>query len=536
MHIQEIILFCLVLIFSVCLLVIIARKLKIPYPIFLVIAGLIISIIPGVPAVQIDPDLVFLVILPPILYDAAQNMSLKGLWKWRRIITGMALGFVLFTATAVAFISTWLIPGFTLAQGFLLGAIISPPDAAAASALLQYIRLPKGITTILEGESLLNDATSLTLFRFALAAIVSGNFIWYEAASGFLLVVISGISIGFLYGLLFYAVYKWLPTTSNIDIAISLAIPYVMYITAESIHSSGVLAVVSGGLYIAYQNHFVFSNKSRLKSGAIWSSIAFILNAIVFFILGLQLPAIINGVNSMSKLGAWKIALVVTVAVIVARLVAALFTSVFTRFISRFITVAYNKPGWRNPVVISWAGMRGVVSLASALAIPLMLAGKAFPHRDLILFITFVVIIVTLVVQGLLLPWVIKWIKPEAIPVKKSDDQQILEINLAVNNAGLDELYARYKDDIDSNILLKHKFEFLKRKGELLRRSNEGDGTRKNANEMIQHYKNVMLKVTEKERKKLHAFRRKDDYDDDIIKLIEKRLDLEEETLQEDAE
>ena len=186
MELQETILLCLGLILTVCFLVIIARKLKIPYPIFLVLAGLIMGFVPGIPGIQIDPDLVFLVILPPILFDAAQNMSLKSLWKWRRIIIAMALGFVLFTATAVAFVTWWLIPGFTLAEGFLLGAIISPPDAAAASAVLRYTRLPKGMTSILEGESLLNDATSLTLFRFALAAIVSGHFVWYEAASGFL--------------------------------------------------------------------------------------------------------------------------------------------------------------------------------------------------------------------------------------------------------------------------------------------------------------------------------------------------------------
>lgn len=216
---QEIILLCLGLIFSICFLVLIAQKLKIAYPIFLVIAGLFIGFIPGIPTVHIEPEVVFLVILPPILYDASQNMSLKGLWKWRRIITAMALGFVLFTATAVAFISYWLIPGFTLAQGFLLGAIISPPDAAAATAILKYTPLPKNMKDILEGESLLNDATSLTVFRFALAAIATNHFVWYHAAGAFVLVTVSGIAIGLFFGLIFYAISKWLPTTSNIDIA-----------------------------------------------------------------------------------------------------------------------------------------------------------------------------------------------------------------------------------------------------------------------------------------------------------------------------
>lgn len=355
---------CLGLVFSVSLLVLVANKLRIAYPIFLTMAGLIISFIPAVPKIHIDPNLVFLVILPPILYDAAQNMSLKALWKWRRIISVMAIGFVLFTAIAVAFVSHWLIPGFTLEQGFLLGAIISPPDAAAATAILRYTKLPKGMVSILEGESLLNDATSLTVFRFALAAILTNQFTWHEAAGGFALVAVSGIIIGLLFGLIFYAIYKWLPTTANLDIAISLVIPYIIYIFAESVHSSGVLAVVSGGLFIAYQNHFVFSHSSRLRAGALWSSIVFILNAVVFFLIGLQLPDVTAGLGTVSIRSAVAIALVIAFVVIIARLLSGIASAIFTRFISRYITVAQNNPGWRNPLIIGWVGMRGVVSLA----------------------------------------------------------------------------------------------------------------------------------------------------------------------------
>lgn len=184
-HLPTLLLLCLGLVFSVSLLVVVAQKLKVAYPVFLVLAGLGISFVPMIPTVRIDPELVFLVILPPVLFDAAINMSLKALWKWRRIITVMAFGFVLFTATAVALVSYWLIPGFTLSQGFLLGAIISPPDAAAAIAVLKYTRLPKSMVAILEGESLLNDATSLTLFRFALAAITTHQFVWHQAVTSF---------------------------------------------------------------------------------------------------------------------------------------------------------------------------------------------------------------------------------------------------------------------------------------------------------------------------------------------------------------
>jgi len=534
---HSVLVLCLGLVFSVSLLVLVANKLKIAYPIFLTMAGLIISFLPAVPKIHIDSNLVFLVILPPILYDAAQNMSLKALWKWRRIISVMAIGFVLFTAIAVAYVSHWLIPGFTLEQGFLLGAIISPPDAAAATAVLQYTNLPKGMVSILEGESLLNDATSLTVFRFALAAILTNQFTWHEAAGGFALVTISGIVIGLLFGLVFYAIYKWLPTTANLDIAISLVIPYIIYITAESVHSSGVLAVVSGGLFIAYQNHFLFSHSSRLRSGALWSSIVFILNAVVFFLIGLQLPDVTAGLSTVSMHTAILIALTIALVVIIARLISGIASAMFTRFISRYITVAQNNPGWRNPLIIGWVGMRGVVSLASALSIPLLLDnGKAFPNRNLILFITFVTIIITLVGQGLVLPWMIRKVKPDGNIDDKPNDQQIAEIELQLMRTAIMEIENRYAGKMHNNPLLQHKYEFLKHKTDLLECSVRDDGKRREANKLVNEYKKIMTSVTEKERDKLHHFRKKDGYDDDVIRYIENRLDLEEENMQDDIE
>ncbi|TWR24688.1 Na+/H+ antiporter [Mucilaginibacter achroorhodeus] len=534
---HSVLVLCLGLVFSVSLLVLLANRLKIAYPIFLTLAGLLISFIPAVPIIHIDSDLVFLVILPPILYDAAQNMSLKALWRWRRIISGMSIGFVLFTAIAVAFVSHWLIPGFTMEQGFLLGAIISPPDAAAATAILQYVKLPKGMVSILEGESLLNDATSLTIFRFALAAILTNHFTWGAAAGGFILVVMSGIFIGLLFGLIFYAIYKWLPTTVDLDIAISLVIPYIIYITAEAVHSSGVLAVVSGGLFIAYQNHFVFSHSSRLRSGALWSSIVFILNAVVFFLIGLQLPDIAKGIGSVDMGTALVIALVISLVVIVARMVAGIFTGVFTRFMGRYITVAQSNPGWRNPLIVGWVGMRGVVSLASALSIPLLLEnGKAFPHRNLILFITFVTIVVTLVGQGLVLPWVIRIVKPDKGIDQRPDDQQIVEIELKLMNTAVAEMDEKYADQMQSNPLLLHKYEFVKNKIDLLECSVKGDGEREWANKLVKEYRRIMTAVTEKERSKLHYFRKKEGFDDDVIRLIENRLDLEEENMKDNIE
>lgn len=534
---HEIVLICLGLILSVSFLVVLARKLKVAYPIFLVITGLGISFIPGVPIVHIDPNLVFLVILPPILFDAAQNTSWKALWKWRRIITVLALGFVLLTATAVAWVSCLLIPGFTLAEGFLLGAIISPPDAAAATSVLQFNKLPKGVVAILEGESLLNDATSLTIFRFALVAIISSTFAWHQAALGFILVVLSGIAIGLVLGLIFYGIYKWMSTNSNLDIAFALVLPYLIYTIAEAMHSSGVLAVVSGGLFISYKNHFVQSHSSRLKSNAIWPSIVFILNAVIFFLIGLQLPEIISGIKQAELYDAIRIALLISVTVIIVRLIAGLFSSAFTRFISRYITVAQSRPGWRNPIILSWVGMRGVVSLASALSIPLLLPnGHVFPFRNLVLLITFVVIIVTLVIQGFTLPLIIRWVKPEFIEPERDDEQQVLEIELTLLAAAVDELHAKHLLQLKSNALLKNKLDLLKYKIELYNSSGADRDKRADANKMIKEFKKIMAAIIEHERTALHGFRKREGFDDDVIRMIENRLDLEEEGLIQESE
>lgn len=530
---HEMLLLCIGLVLSVSLLVLLANKLRIAYPIFLVLAGLALGFIPAIPTISIDPNLVFLVILPPILFDAAYNSSWRALWRWRRIILVMAVGFVLLTATAVAFIACWLIPGFTLAEGFMLGAIISPPDAAAATAVLRYVRLPKGMVSILEGESLLNDATSLTLYSFALEAITTNNFVFHEALLSFLLVIVSGIAIGLVFGVIFYAIYRWLPTTSTLDIALSIVFPYLIYLTAEDLHSSGVLAVVTGGLFIAYQNHFIFGHSSRLRSRAVWRSAVFILNAVIFFLIGLQLPEISAGLYSDTLGHGLSIALIIAAAVILVRVFSAYFSSIFTRFASRFITVAQSRPGWRNPTVVGWAGLRGVVSPASALAIPLLLHGQPFPYRDLVLFITFVVIIVTLVGQGLILPSIVRIVKPEYFPDQKPDELQMLEMDTHLVNASITELENKYRRDIEHNPMLRNRYELLQLKKSLYEEAIDKK-KKLTLSGILTRFKRVMIEVTEHQRTELHRFRHKDHYDDDVIAAIERRLDLEEERLETD--
>lgn len=242
----------IILLSAAFLLIMLAQKVKISYPIFLVIAGLGISYIPGIPPMSIDPEIIFLIFLPPLLYEAAWYTSWNDFWRWRRPISLLAFGLVIITSVAVAFLTSSMIPGFTLAMGFLLGGIVSPPDAIAATSVLKNIKVPKRITTILEGESLVNDASSLIVLRFALAAVITGQFSLSNAAGDFFLSTVMGIVIGLAVAHVLYLIHRFLPTTPSIDAAITLISPYFMYLAAEQFHFSGVMAVVSGGLFLSY--------------------------------------------------------------------------------------------------------------------------------------------------------------------------------------------------------------------------------------------------------------------------------------------
>lgn len=405
--------FYLSLIIAIVLLIMLANKIKVAYPVLLVLAGLLICFIPGIPVIHINPELIFIIFLPPLLYEAAWSISWKELWHWRRIILSFAFVVVFLTAMSVAFVANHFIPGFSLALGFLLGGIVSPPDAVSAGAILKFVKVPKRMSSILEGESLLNDASSLIIFRFAMIAVATGQFIWYEAALSFSWMLIGGVGVGLLVGWVFMKAHKYLPTDANTDIVLSIAAPYLMYISAEEVHSSGVLAVVSGGLLLANKRHLFLSSTSRLHGVNVWESFCFVLNGLVFILIGLALPEITVGLKAegLSLSSAIGYGILITGLLVFGRIVSAYGAVVVTLIMRNFITVADGgkNPGLRVPLVLGWSGMRGVVSLAAALSIPIHLAdGTSFPHRNLILFITFVVILLTLVIQGLSLPYLIR--------------------------------------------------------------------------------------------------------------------------------
>ncbi|GAB3885913.1 Na+/H+ antiporter [Spirosoma agri] len=401
--------FLLAMVAAIVLLNLLATKLKIAYPILLVVAGLLVSFLPGLPRVAINPNLIFFVFLPPLLFEAAWTISFKEMKKWWRMIGSFAFVVVFFTALSVALVVHQVIPGFTLALGFLLGGIVSSPDAVSTGAITKFVRIPKYTSAVLEGESLLNDASSLIIFRFALVAIGTGQFVWQEATLDFIWMVVGGTGMGLLIAWLFVQVHKRLPLDTPSSIALTLIEPYCMYWVAEQFHGSGVLAVVSGGLFMSSQRLTFLDSASRIQSFSVWESFVFILNGVVFLLIGLELAEIVDslqadGIPLPTAIG---YGLLVTGVLIGARILSA-YAALISTLVFRPGVIPRplsTRMRWLTPILLGWTGMRGVVSLAAALAIPVTLnTGQAFPQRSLILFITFVVILLTLIVQGLTLP------------------------------------------------------------------------------------------------------------------------------------
>lgn len=519
--------FYLGLIVLIVLLIMLGNKIKVAYPVLLVLAGLAVSFVPGIPVLKIDPELIFIIFLPPLLYEAAWATSWKELWHWRRIIGSFAFVVVFLTAISVALVANSFIPGFSLALGFLLGGIVSPPDAVSASAILKYVTVPKRMSSILEGESLLNDASSLIIFRFAAIAVSTGQFVMHEAALSFVWMVAGGILIGLAVGLVFLKIHKWLPTDVNMDIILSLVTPYVMYILAEEVHASGVLAVVSGGLYLSTHRHLFLSSSSRLRGENVWQSLVFLLNGLVFMLIGLDLPEITASLKAegIGFYEATGYGVLITGVLVLGRMLAGYGAVIVTRFASYFITVADNNPGTRAPFVLGWTGMRGVVSLAAALSIPVTIEGGApFPHRNLVLYITFVVILLTLVVQGLTLPILIRKIK---LPVfddhmPEEETEKMLREELAT--ASLNHVESNHPTELQESVVLQKLS--MHWKNQLLTEE---------AGVMPATIKAIYLDVLNKQRKLLlHKNKNEARIDEEIIRKFLHKIDLEEEKINAD--
>jgi Na+/H+ antiporter len=511
--------------------VMIAQRIKIAYPILLVLTGLPLGFLPFLRGIEIDPEFIFVIFLPPLLYEAAWNTSWKDFWKWRRVISSFAFPIVIITSCVIAFVSSSIIPGFTLAMGFLLGGIISPPDAVSASAVLKNIKVPKRFVTIVEGESLMNDASSLVIFRFALAAVTTGTFVFSHAVASFVIVIVMGIVTGLAVALIFYAIHRWLPTTTNIDIVLTFITPYAMYMAAEEFHFSGVLAVVSGSLFLSVRRQSILSNRSRMQGINVWESVAFVLNGFIFILIGLEFPVIIKALGPDGLEQAIRYSLIVTAVLIFTRFASTYGATAFTIFISRYITTADSNPGWKAPILLGWTGMRGVVSLAAALSVPVVLhTGAAFPQRNIILFITFTVILVTLVLQGLTLPALVKLVNMPDPDYTMSFEQQKQLVRKKLSHLSLKIIEEKYAKELAANDMVKALQIKLTADLELLKDWELGDNVAR-ADAFYAEYRIIMEELLQEQRKLLNTLNKKENVNDDIVKQQLDLLDMEEEKM-----
>lgn len=402
------------LLVAVAALAWLASRLNVSYPIMLVLGGLVIALIPGLPRFELQPDLVFLIFLPPLLYYAGLLTSWRDFKGNLRTISMLAVGLVLFTTCLVAMVAHGL-ADMSWAAAFALGAIVSPPDAVAATAITQRLRVPRRIVHILEGESLVNDAGALVVYRIAIAvALGQQRFSLGGAAGRIVIVAAAGIIIGYAAGMLVAWVRPRVKDAA-VESTISLLTPFIAYLPAEWLHASGVLSVVTCGIYLSRKLPQAVAPRVRLRAYAIWATVVFILNGIVFILIGLQLPTILNALKQTPALRLVQYAAIVSGVVILARL---LWVLVATAVANTFPTspASAPRPDWKGVFVVGWTGMRGIVSLAAALALP-----DKFPHRDLILFITFGVILATLVLQGLTLPALIRALR---LPTEGDEDAE----------------------------------------------------------------------------------------------------------------
>ncbi len=380
-----------------------ARRAGLPYPIALVLGGAAVGFVPGLPQLEFDPQFLLVLVLPPILYQAALLTSWRDFKANLRPIGMLAIGLVIVTTLAVGATLKFLVPDLPWAVAFTFGAIVSPPDAVAATAILSRLNMPRRIVTVLEGESLVNDASGLVIYKFAVAAVLTGVFSLTDATVQFGAVSLGGIVIGMAVAWLFIRIHPYLGD-AFIEVLMSMAAPYVAYILAESMHASGVLAVVAAGLFRGRFSPRIGSAEMRILARSVWNILVFLLNSLIFMLIGMQLSVITQRLSaySVSELVLWSIC--VSAVAILVRILWVFPAAWIPRWLSRSLREREAAPPNRELFIEAWCGMRGIVSLAAALALPVTIeSGAPFPHRDLIVFLTFVVILVTLVGQGLTL-------------------------------------------------------------------------------------------------------------------------------------
>jgi CPA1 family monovalent cation:H+ antiporter len=492
----------------------IARRLPVPTPILQVIAGFLIGLIPGVAIPELDPDLVFFVFLPPVIWAAAFFTSLRDFSANRRPIALLAIGLVLATSAAVAIAARVLFPAMPWAVAVALGAIVSPPDAVAAAAIVSRLPVPRRVVVILEGESLVNDASALILYRSAVAAAVTGVFSWGESVVRFFLDAGVGVLIGILVAWLALKVLRW-SRDAMAETLLTLAAPYVAWLAAESLHVSAVLACVAGGLYLRRHFSSAVAPLSRLHNRSVWDLVVFVLNAAIFLLLGLQFRALLAAVPEGTLLSLVRDGLLISLVAIVVRLIWVPVATALPRVVSRSVRRGDPKPTKRGVFLVAWTSMRGIVSLATALALPAVLAsGAPFPYRSEIIVITVCVILVTLVVQGLTLAPIIRAFR---FTPEKSQHLEARVARLEASRRGaevLDDL--SHEEWVDARDVEWLRNELRDRIRLLEHHAGEPEGRRR--------LRAAMLRA---ERRMLVRLRNEGAISDDVLRELEQELDLE---------
>jgi Na+/H+ antiporter len=418
-------------------LLVVAQRVRIPYPILLVLGGLVLALIPGLPHPRLDPNLVLVGILPPLLYSTSFYTSVRELRRNIRALASLSIGLVIATTASVAAVAHYTVTGMSWSTAFVLGAIVAPTDPVAATAIADRVGLPRGLVAVIEGEGLLNDATALVVYRFAVVAVVSGTFSLSHATWKFFVSVVGGIAVGLAVGFVIRQVRRRLDHSPT-EIAIALLSGYFAYLPAQALDVSAVLAAVTVGLYMGWYTPELTNARTRLQGEAVWEIVTFVLNAVLFALVGLQLRPIVQGIANHSAGRLALYAAAVCGVVVATRMVWSWTASNLQWRILPFARDPARMPSHGALAVLSWSGIRGAVTLAAALALPLTTdAGSPFPQRNLIVYLAFAVIVVTLVVQGLTLPVLVRAVN---LPTDTREDDEETLAWIEATEAGLARL------------------------------------------------------------------------------------------------
>jgi monovalent cation/hydrogen antiporter len=509
------------LILAVATMLAIAPTLRIPYPILLVIGGLALGVLPGMPEFELQPELVFYGILPPLLYSSAFFTSLRELRVSARPIGLLAVGLVVVTTVGVAVVAHEFIEGLSWSSAFVLGAIVSPTDPVAATSIARRFGVPAKLVRIVEGESLVNDGTGLVLYRVAVAAVVAGSFSAYYTAGLFVVSAGGGIAVGLIVGWLIRQIRRRLDNPPA-EITISLLTGYVAFIPADLMGVSAVLAAVTAGVYLGWHTPELTNAQVRLQGVAVWEIVQYLLNALLFVLIGLQLPVVVDALGDLPAARLVGYAALVSLTVIALRFAWVFAVLHAPKWIARRMS------NWRGAVFLSWAGMRGAVSLAAALALPLETdAGVPFPGRDLILFLTFAVILATLVGMGLTLPLVIRacGLEDDSIEAREDAEARVHAATAAL--ARLEELVGEewVREDTAERVRGAYRF----RTDRFRARLDDGDDGA--IESRSQDYQRLRRELLDAERQALSELRRAGAISNDVWLRVGRDLDLEDQRL-----